>query len=159
MGNKKILAFLLMACMLVPAAFAATVIVTPADDAELTLGADYNYTFTTGVTDPINCQMFYMHMGGTSNTSIGNNTAGLNQTWVNATVPDSWGTNQFSVICSNGTLTEHDSTTMSVTIKRYDAGEISEVTIDTIIAVIAFFVGMGSLIGLLLLWVWVKKRV
>jgi opacity protein-like surface antigen len=158
MDYKKILAFAFMVCMLIPASMAATSIVTPADSAELTLGAGYNFTLTTGVTDPINCQWFYMHKGGSSNTSMGNNTADLNQTWLNTTVPDSWGTNQFSATCSNGSLTEHDSTTMSVTIKNYDAGELSEVTIDVIVTVAAFLVGMGSLIGLLFLYLWIKKK-
>jgi len=41
----------------------------------------------------------------------------------------------------------------------YDAGETSEVTIDLIIAVVAGLVSFASLIGLIMLYGWVKKRV
>ena len=41
----------------------------------------------------------------------------------------------------------------------YDAGETSEVSIDLIITVLAGFVSLGTLIGLVLLFGWLKKRI
>lgn len=43
--------------------------------------------------------------------------------------------------------------------QTYSAGEISEVTIDTIIGVGATFFSFVSLIALILLYGWLKKRV
>lgn len=154
--NKKIFVYLALCLMLATAAFGATSLTTPADSATLTLGATYNFTGSSDVTVPISCEFLYMHKGGSSNTSLGNATG--NNTWLSTTVPDSFGTNQFHVRCGNSTLSEADSGTMSVSIRNYDAAEISEVTIDMIVAVGAAIVGFASLIAIILLFVFLKKR-
>jgi len=43
--------------------------------------------------------------------------------------------------------------------ETYDAGETSEVTVDLIISVAAGLVSFASLIGLIILYGWVKKKV
>ena len=40
----------------------------------------------------------------------------------------------------------------------YDAGETSEVTIDLIVTVLVIMVSFGTLIGLIILFKWAKKR-
>jgi hypothetical protein len=40
----------------------------------------------------------------------------------------------------------------------YGSDEVDEPIIDIIVAVGAFLVGFGSLIALILLWKWIKKR-
>jgi hypothetical protein len=41
----------------------------------------------------------------------------------------------------------------------YDAAETSEVTVDLIVSIGAALVSFGTLIGLVVLYVWVKKKV
>ena len=40
----------------------------------------------------------------------------------------------------------------------YDSGEISEVTVDLIITIVAALVGFGTLIAIVLLYVWLKGK-
>lgn len=154
---KKLLALLAMCLMFVPIVLGATVITAPADSAVLTLGSTYQLTGTTDLTNPVNCTWEYRHKGTTDFTTLSSLTSNI--TDVNVTIPDSFGTNQFNLTCVNSTETQSDMTTMSVSIKRYDAGEVSEVSVDLIIAVGVVFVSFASLIGLLILFGWMKKRV
>jgi len=59
----------------------------------------------------------------------------------------------------NSTEIQTDSTTMSVSINRYASGEVSEVSIDLIVGVGAVLVGFASLIGLIFMFGWMKKKV
>ena len=43
--------------------------------------------------------------------------------------------------------------------QTYDAGETSEVSIDLIVGVLASLVGFATLIGLIMLYGWLKKRI
>ena len=43
--------------------------------------------------------------------------------------------------------------------QTYDAGETSEVTIDLIVKVLAALVSLGALIGLIILFGWMKKNI
>ena len=40
----------------------------------------------------------------------------------------------------------------------YDAGETSEVTIDLIVGVLAALVSFATLVGLIMLYNWIKKK-
>jgi len=156
---KKLLVFLAMCMMLALPVMGATVLVTPADSATITLGATYNFTATSAIDTTVNavsCEFLYAHQGDTSNTSLGNATG--NNTWLSTAVPDSFGTIQFSVVCSNSSVSESGTGTMSVSIRNYDAAEITEVSIDLIIAIIAAVVGFASLIALIVLYGFMKKR-
>lgn len=42
--------------------------------------------------------------------------------------------------------------------QTYDAGETSEVSVDLIVGVIASLVGFATLIGLIFLFGWMKKK-
>jgi len=42
--------------------------------------------------------------------------------------------------------------------QTYDSAETSEVSVDLIVAVLSALVGFASLIGLILLFGWMKKR-
>lgn len=144
----------------------AATIVTPADNAELAIGSTYEFTGTSGLTGATyTCTYQYRLRGDDSWGTIA--TTEDNESAVNATVPNSFGTNQFRVGCTNhttgvryieGANSTTATTTLSVSLRNYEAAEASEVTIDMIIAVGATIVGFATLIGLILLFGWVKKR-
>ena len=159
---KKLLLFIFMAVMLAGSAFAATVITAPADSATITYGAAYSYTATTGITNAsnyLNCTYYQRQRGTTSWTTIGQATAGSNSTDLTSTVPEVFGTHQFNVTCTNGTVTESDATTMSVSINRYSSSETVEVVTDSLMGIGVILLSFASLVGLILLWVWAKKKV
>ena len=128
----------------------------PSNNEKLTIGSTYELEANTdGITaDPsINCTFTYWHLG--KNTSVVTLGVVENGTKFNMTVPNSFGTNIFLSDCTNGTVIYSSS---QVSLNNYAAGETAEVFIDGIVLFLVFFVSFATLIGLVLLFGWMKKK-
>jgi len=166
---KKIIPIMaVLAMLMMTGAMGAATITAPANNAVLTIGENYEFLGTSDLTGAAyNCTWQYLHQGDSTWTTIGEQ-SGANKAGINATVPNSFGTNMIRIGCindtgatryTNGENSTTIATTMSISFNNYAAGEASEVTVDLIIAVGAVFVSVATLVGLVLLWGWIKRKV
>ena len=165
---KRIMAIMaVLSLLMMSGVMGAATITAPADGAELAIGSTYEFGGTSGLTGATyNCTFRARHKGKDSWTTLGTTLGDAAK--VNATIPNSFGLHEIQIGCINATTatrytiggnsTAADTTT-SITFKQYSTAEASEVTIDLIVAVGAVLVGFASLIGLMLLYGWVKKKV
>jgi len=172
MKSKILIPFalmLLLASLFVNAAEVIT-ITAPASNEDLTIGSNYNLTGTiavTGADSKLNCSLYdrlrneaypttaISMIPDYSNMSDTNATYGF---WGLFEVPEELGKHFMRVECLNSTTSHHNSSDVPVNYRRFAASEVSESIIDNVIGVFAALFGFVSLIGIVVLFVWLKKR-
>jgi len=153
---KKFLFFLLVFTLLSSLVTATTTLTNPEDGDELTINSIEELTATCDLGTPFTCTFYDKQRGDSAFSSFGS--ALENETNLNVTIPNAFGTYTLNVTCTNTTHTESDATTESIKYKKYDAGETSEISIDLLMGVLVAIVGFASLIGLILLFNWIRKK-
>jgi hypothetical protein len=170
----KLIGYFLVFSLLISAVSAAVSVTLDEPDAseEMTRGATYSYDVDwSGGDADLNvtlCNFYYLHQGDSAWSLIGTNTTeepsdSLTTHTLLSTVPDNFGTNTFNATCffvnKTGAFNYSVSDlSASVSVKQYSTGEASEAAIDLLVGSAAALFSFVSIIALVLLFVWVRKK-
>jgi len=169
--KKNILALMGMLIFLIPIVSGAVTIeiTNPSENEDLTIDQLYNLTGTItdadATNESFNC-LFYekrineatfstVSMVGDENMTAVNSTTNY---WGQFRVPNEFGRHDIQVRCTNTTANTFNSSVRVVDFKRYSIGEASESIIDLVIAIFVALVGFGTLISLVLIYKWFRKK-
>jgi len=153
---KKLFFFLLVFTLLSTLVTATTVLTNPSDNEEFTIGSIEELSGTTDLGDAYTCTFYELKKGDASYTIISE--AEVNATKYNYTIPNDFGRHSINITCTNTTHTESDASTVTVQYANYGTGDASETIIDLLVGVFVLIVGFASLIGLVLLFNWIRKK-
>ena len=179
MKTNKLFIPLIVTLLLLPLGSGAEsiAITLPTDNDDLTIGSIFNLTGTISTTEgdeTLNCSLYdklrneiYDTTPITIIADPDDPNANSSMFYRNETndfhglfeVPNEFGKHFMIVRCDNSTANTFNTSEISVSYKRYSPVEISESIFDNIVGIIAALFSFVAIIGLVILFVWIRKGI